>query len=59
MRFHNHYLFRMIMLTWNNFFILGINNITLGFGIYGMFIGIFNGIYYLTSNDDEVRNNIS
>lgn len=51
--FHNHYIFRLIMLIWNNFLILGINKVTLGFGIYGIIIGIANGIYYLINKNEE------
>ena len=51
--FHNHFIFRTIILVWNNILILGINNITLGFGIYGIIIGASNGLYFLINDKDE------
>lgn len=51
--FHNHFIFRTLMLLWNNVLILGINNITLGFGIYGMIAGACNGIYFLVNDKEE------
>ena len=51
--FDNEYLFRLIFLSWNGFLMLGINNVSIGFGIYNIIIGISNGLYLVCSSDKE------
>ena len=55
--FDNEYLFRLLFLSWNGFLMLGINNVSLGFGIYNIIIGFSNGLYLLCSdNIDNIYN---